>query len=240
MQIHASTQKGPYKSENEDRIIVGSEIISSGGYEAGEAVRMFAIADGVGGNNAGAIASQFVASALAQAGDSEEINFTAINNGLLELSHQQTAFNGMATTLSGIRLCDAAVVVFSVGNTRVYLLQGGRYLKQITQDDTTLSYLLSTGQLTQDDAYSFERKNEITACFGGGNAAYFKLKTYELGGIASPFVITSDGIHDYLSADQMEDILEEYGLTILACEKMISTAREMGSQDDASIMIGEI
>ena len=52
--------------------------------------------------------------------------------------------------------------------------------------------------------------------------------------------MTSDGIHDYISIDLMEDIIAENGITALACEAMISAARDAGSKDDISIVIGEI
>ena len=58
--------------------------------------------------------------------------------------------------------------------------------------------------------------------------------------IASPILMTSDSIHDYLSVDQMEDIIGEHGLTERACEEMISGARIQGSCDDISIVIGAI
>ena len=53
-------------------------------------------------------------------------------------------------------------------------------------------------------------------------------------------MMTSDGIHDYISIDLMEDIIAENGITVLACEAMISAARDAGSNDDISIVIGEI
>ena len=58
--------------------------------------------------------------------------------------------------------------------------------------------------------------------------------------LASPFMMTSDGVHDYISVDQMEDIIAEHGMTISACEAMIATARKNGSMDDSSIVLGVI
>ena len=130
--------------------------------------------------------------------------------------------------------------MFSIGNTRVYLLQSRKYLKQLTTDDTTLNYLLATGQLAPQNADSFERKNEITACFGGGSADLFKVKVNYIEPLIAPFMITSDGIHDYLSVDQMENIIEEHGLNDKTCFEMIQAARNNGSLDDASIIMGGV
>jgi protein phosphatase len=142
--------------------------------------------------------------------------------------------------LSGICCTKGKPQLFSIGNTRVYLLQSRKYLKQLTTDDTILNYLLATGQLSSEDAKSFERKNEITACFGGGSSDLFKVKVSHIEPLTAPIMITSDGIHDYLSVDQMEDIIEEHGLCEDSCIELIKVARSNGSVDDASIVLGGV
>ena len=82
-----------------------------------------------------------------------------------------------------------------------------------------------------------EKKNEIIACFGGGTAALFKAKVSAIV-ISSPILITSDGIHDYLSTDELEDTIDDYGISLQACEKLIELARQNGSKDDASVIMG--
>ena len=201
---------------------------------------ILAIADGVGGNNAGSVASHFIANKVCMLTDITAEVLQKINAELLGLSTENAEYRGMATTLSGVLLADGKACLFSIGNTRVYFLQGGKYLKQLTVDDTTLSYLLETGQMTAEEAGNFDRKNEITACFGGGRADLFKIKLSNMEAVSSPILLTSDGIHDFLSVDQMEDIIGGYGLTEKACEEMISKARLRGSCDDISIIFGGI
>ena len=53
-------------------------------------------------------------------------------------------------------------------------------------------------------------------------------------------MLTSDGIHDYLSADDLEDVIDEYGISLQACEKLIELARSNGSMDDASVILGGV
>lgn len=240
MKIIAITQKGPDKIENEDRIIVGKNIISEGIFQTQLQNGMVAIADGVGGNNAGAVASHYVAKQLTTLNTVSDKELAKINEELLSLSFECQAYENMATTLAGVSSHDGTTQVFSIGNTRVYLLQGSKYLKQLTTDDTTLNFLLSTGQLPPEEADSFDRKNEITACLGGGATQLFKMKYRTIETLASPFMITSDGIHDYISIDLMEDIIADNGITISACKAIITAARNAGSKDDISIVIGEI
>lgn len=238
MKIIANTQKGIGKIENEDRIVVGESVLAGGIQSCEFESGFLAIADGVGGNNAGAVASHFVANKICRLTEVTVEILQTINAELLALSVEKPEYNGMATTLSGILLDAGKSYLFSIGNTRVYLLQGGKYLKQLTVDDTTLNYLLETGQLTPEETESSDRKNELTACFGGGRADLFKIKFSNMESVTCPILLTSDGIHDYLSIDQMEDIIGEYGLTEMACGEMISKARKMGSCDDVSIVLG--
>lgn len=238
MKIIAMTQKGPAKEKNEDRIIVGRSVVAEGNLTTEIANGCIAIADGVGGNNAGYVASHFVANSLAKSKNITVELLAGINAELLELAKSKEEYQGMATTLSGIELSQEQICLFSIGNTRIYTVQSGKYLKQLTTDDTTLNYLLATGRLKQKEAESFDRKNEITACFGGGTADLFKITLDVIESLNSPVLITSDGIHDHLSIDQMEDIIAEYGLSSASCEKMIGAARNSGSIDDISILLG--
>lgn len=240
MNIIAITQKGPNKAENEDRIILGKNIIAEGIFQTQLANGIIAVADGVGGNNAGAVASHYVAQQLSTLNTVSENELTKINEELLSLSLECSSCENMATTLSGVASFNGATQLFSIGNTRIYLLQGRKYLKQLTTDDTTLNYLLATGQLSPEEAKTFNRKNEITACLGGGTAHLFKMKFSTIESLSSPIIMTSDGIHDYISIDLMEDIIAENGITVSACQAMITAARDAGSKDDISIVIGEI
>lgn len=240
MNIIAITQKGPNKVENEDRIILGKNIVAEGVFQTQLVNGIIAVADGVGGNNAGAVASHYVAKQLSTLNAISVNELTRINEKLLSFSSECSSYENMATTLSGIASFNGVTQLFSIGNTRVYLLQGGKYLKQLTTDDTTLNYLVSTGQLSSETAETFDRKNEITACFGGGAAILFKMKYSAIESLSSPVMMTSDGIHDYISVDLMEDIIAEKGITVSACQAMITAARNAGSKDDVSIVLGEI
>ena len=240
MNVIAVTRKGLNKTENEDRIIVGKTIVAGGTLFSEIENGIIAVADGVGGHNAGAIASHFVANKLCHLKEISVELLRTINDELIAISETTERQKGMATTLSGICCTEGKLQLFSIGNTRVYLLQSRKYLKQLTTDDTTLNYLLATGQLAPEDTDSFERKNEITACFGGGSQDLFKMKVTYIEPLAAPVMITSDGIHDYLSVDQMEDIIEKHGLNETACIEMIKLARNNGSLDDASIILGGV
>lgn len=235
MKIYAATQKGVQKARNEDRVVLNQNILTVGIYECECTEGFVAVADGVGGNNAGAVASQFVAEELGKC-DHTIKNLTEINRKLIERSRADEAFAGMATTLAMVDFTEDSAKITYVGNTRVYVVVNGKYLKQLTRDDTTLEYLLATGQLDSFTAESFERKNEITACFGADNPALLKLKQIDASGLDA-LILTSDGIHDYVSLDEMEDIYCTENDRVKFCKKLIEQARKNGSMDDMSISV---
>lgn len=237
MKVIAVTHKGLQKQVNEDRIIIGETILSDGVFEGQLTEGVLAVADGVGGHKAGAVASQFVAEGICRWETVSEDRFYDLNDQLLARSQADPDLSGMATTLSGLCLGSSKAQLFSVGNTRIWQLQSGKYLKQLTHDDTVLQYLLDAGQLTEAEAETFDRKNEITACFGGGSPLFFSIAVQETKLPPAPILITSDGIHDHLSVDNMEMILEELGLTGDACCAMIAAAWQTGSTDDTSILL---
>ncbi|MCD7892059.1 MAG: serine/threonine-protein phosphatase [Erysipelotrichaceae bacterium] len=238
MTIYALTEKSPYKTLNEDRIIIGKSILADGTLVSDINKGIFAVADGVGGNNAGEKASSFVSTKLVALNSVNIELLVSINNELLEYSNNVDDYHGMATTLSGICINDDDISLFNVGNSRTYIIQNNKYLKQLTEDDTTLNFLLKTGQLDVDNVNDFNRKNEITACFGGGNSQLFKIKISSLKSLNSPILITSDGIHDYLSIDEIEDIIIEFGISLDACKELKKAARNAGSTDDISVILG--
>ena len=189
MNVIAVTKKGLNKAENEDRVIVGKTIVADGTLFSEIDKGIIAVADGVGGQNAGAIASHFVANKICSLKEISIDHLKAINDELIAVSESTEGQKGMATTLSGIYCAEGKTQLISIGNTRVYLLQSRKYLKQLTTDDTTLNYLLATGQLSPEDVESFERKNEITACFGGGSADLFKIRVNYIEPLVAPVII---------------------------------------------------
>lgn len=241
MKVTALTRKGVNKLENEDRIVVGSVVISDGPFTCNLHNCFLAIADGVGGNNAGATASHFVSEAISRASGIDPEMFETINERLIEESLKDSRLEKMATTLTGINFSDVKRTVFHIGNTRAYTLANGKYLRQLTTDDTTVQHLLTYGRLSDEEAKQYVRKNEITACFGAGNNSLFKLKVIEMDVQKYPiFLLTSDGIHDYLTTDDLEEIIGEYCSAFsIACEEIMKMAIKKGSVDDMSIIIAD-
>lgn len=236
--IYLSSHKGAEKNKSDDSVLIGSQIFS----EATEITDVpeeafICVADGVGGNNAGDEASTFVLKALSESvwegADSLRERLQHINEELIERGKENRALNDMATTLSGLYIKEGEMNLVHVGNTRIYTMQG-RYLKQLTADHTVYNWLKSLGRIEEADACN---KNEITSCFGGGDAKLLEKLQINPVNFSKTLLITSDGIHEYVSIDELEEIINSDIPNDKKCDAMIEAARDNGSADDATSVL---
>lgn len=235
--IYVASRTGAHHEICEDAVLVGRRILSG----ASEALPMpeegfICIADGVGGNNGGAAASRYVLQALsetAERGNALKEALAGINQSLIDHAKATPEARNMATTLTGICRRGKAYKLIHIGNTRAYIKQG-RYLKQITSDHTTYNWLKSSGRA---EAAEECNKNEITNCFGGADPSLLsKLVVSDLPSF-SMMVFTSDGVHEYVDLDALEEILFGEGPCAEKCEVILNMAKNNGSEDDMTIAV---
>ena len=240
MRVYLDTEKGIDKPGSEDRVLVGDQIYIEQYAETNLAAGPVVVADGVGGNNGGAVAAYQVCKGLVQMKDADPTLFARINDELLEMGNSSERLKDMATTVSGIYFSpDDNNFIFHVGNTRVYAIQAAMYLRQLTRDDTVVEYLVQTGKLSEEDALNYPARNEITACFGGGKASLLKMKVLPIDTSEyTMFLLTCDGIHETLTIDEIEDIIGEadgdWGTVV---KMLVRSAKHKGSTDDCTALI---
>lgn len=239
MKVYISSAAGKSKKDSEDRILVGQQVFLEGDNLVEMESGYVALADGVGGNNAGAVAAFNICKGTATLSAPNIEGFQSLNDQLIQKSITYEDFNKMATTLSGIFFTtENAPLCFHVGNTRIYAIQAKQYLRQLTEDDTVVNYLVKTGKLSEEEAANYPARNEITACFGGGSASLLKMKLFHADPHCQQYLLTCDGIHDSLSIDSMEDVLERCsGNWEQATARLVQTAQENGSTDDCTAVI---
>lgn len=236
--IYVSTHAGQRHNISEDAVLVGPEVIFETSTELPIPENGFVcIADGVGGNRGGNQAAQFVLKSLSKvSADTDEDlknNLREINESLISTARAEGVAPDMATTLTGFFFHGNLCRLIHVGNTRVYIRQG-KYLKQITSDHTTYNWLLSSGQV---DVAEQCNKCEITNCFGGNNPDLLaKLLITECQRF-SLALLTSDGVHEYVDIDSLEDIVSGEGSLADKCEEIIQRAIKAGSEDDLTVVI---
>lgn len=200
------------------------------------------VADGVGGNAGGRIASRYIAHQISQADflsmTQQDIHafVTDVNVNLIAHATLIPNQSEMATTLTCVVAAKDGYYLIHAGNTRLYVMQGS-YLKQLTTDHTTYNWLIECGQYKAADAC---KKSEINCCFGGGSERYSnRLVIEKVFGDYFPdtLILTSDGIHDFVSIDCMEDALSSSYSDSEAAQIIANTARKNGSTDDTTVII---
>ncbi len=232
------TRAGEGKETSEDSVLVGSQRYSDVMDTAEIPENGFVcVADGVGGNQAGEIASSFILEALSECAwdedDALREKLREINHLLIENSLSNFERRNMATTLSGICFNGDQMKLIHVGNTRIYAMQG-HYLKQLTSDHTVYNWLKSLGRTEEAEACN---KNEITSCFGGGDEKLMqKLQILPVNAVRT-LLITSDGIHEYVSLDDLEDILNSNIPDDEKCGAIAEAAQNAGSTDDMTAVL---
>ena len=236
--IYVMTQAGHGKDISEDTVLVGGQIYSN----VTDMVDvpdegLICVADGVGGNNAGEEASTFVLEALTEYqwsdDDAMREKLMEINRQLIAMSKEDSKLSNMATTLSGVCIKDGELKVVHVGNTRVYAMQG-HYLKQLTSDHTVYNWLKSLGRIEEAEACN---KNEITSCFGGGDEKLLEKLYIQSVNEVKTLLLTSDGIHEYVSIDDLEDIINSDIPNDEKCNAIQEAALLAGSTDDITAVL---
>src|SRR5204862_369715 len=161
-QIGHGTDTGKKRRRNEDTYVVEPPL--------------FAIADGMGGAQAGELASSLAAGAVRGdegAAGSGERRFTELiheaNRRVYQRSSQDAAASGMGTTMTVAFVGDANVAFGHVGDSRAYLIRDGK-LEQLTEDHSLVAELVRTGKLSPEEAGTHPQRSVITRALGTGRA----------------------------------------------------------------------
>lgn len=249
MKIYAYVEKGMGKTECQDRVLVGDTILAGGfltAEYAGENNLLVAVADGVGGYPGGEKASLLAVDSIRVLNRRSNLIEEDIR-GLMERTNMQIkktgqmnpGYESMATTLTALAMNQEKAVVIHIGNCR--LCSGKRYLQSLTKDQTVVAEMLSRGEMTEEEALVSPIRNQISACLGGNREGLFdKLRVESNNGIIEQqdnLILTCDGIHDYVSDEELEDKLGEGTNAQAVCKEIAELARAKGSTDDISIII---
>lgn len=242
--VTVCTMHGINKLESDDSVLIGKTIVNDSCAKTEIAAPAWVcLCDGVGGNAGGREASMFVCSSLAeqpipQDEDGVKATIETINHMLLERAVRTLDHRHMATTATVLLFLEDAVYLAHIGNTRLYALRGG-FLQQITEDHTTYRWLINTGNM---EAAEHCNKSEIRGAMGGGSNGY--IKTLEVKRVferklPSKLLMTTDGIHDTLTTDEMEEIISNAENTEACVRQLCAAALAAGTDDDRSAIMIE-
>jgi protein phosphatase len=203
---------------------------------------LFAVADGMGGAQAGEVASRMAVEAFERADESgaapeELLRRTAqeANREIFDLAQGDSSRSGMGTTLTAALLHGDEISFGHVGDSRAYVFREGK-LKQITNDHSLVEELRRQGKLTRDQAAEHPQRSVITRALGPEPNVDVDTMTFS----ARPgdvFLLCSDGLTTMLEDEDVAAILARESDLHKAARRLVRAANERGGRDNITVVL---
>ncbi|MGA4840764.1 Stp1/IreP family PP2C-type Ser/Thr phosphatase [Streptomyces sp. G45] len=233
LRFAAGSHKGMIREGNEDSGYAGP--------------RLLAIADGMGGQAAGEVASSEVISTLVTLDDdvpgSDILTSlgTAVqraNDQLRLMVEEDPQLEGMGTTLTALLWTGQRLGLVHVGDSRAYLLRDG-VLTQITQDHTWVQRLVDEGRITEEEATTHPQRSLLMRALGSGDHVEPDLSIREVRA-GDRYLICSDGLSGVVSHQTMEDTLASYQGPQETVQELIQLALRGGGPDNITVIVADV
>jgi serine/threonine protein phosphatase PrpC len=247
IEAYGRTDVGRRRKINEDSFLVSPE------------TSLFAVCDGMGGHNAGEVASRMaietLSSFIEKSGIEREITWpwgldanlsfdgnrvkTAIklaNAKVFQAADNREELTGMGTTVVAAVATDKVLTIGSAGDSRCYLVRAGA-LRQLTRDDSWVSAALGEGILNSDDVEHHPLRNVITKAVGARDTIDLDVieHHFEPGDVA---MLCSDGLHGMLNDQELARLLlAPAGSLEEAATRLIDAANEAGGRDNVTVVL---
>lgn len=223
------TDVGKVRANNQDAPIVS------------EKLRLYGVADGMGGHKGGEVASTSARDDLLRELEGKTPSVATLSGAIEEVNrqiyHQQEhddALTGMGTTLSVLWMSDNFVYIGHVGDSRVYLLRDGEF-KQMTLDHSLVEQLVREGVLTEEEAQNHPMRNIITRAIGTDESVEVDVVVEERRK-GDLWLACSDGLHGLVDDRQMRDALRQYAPE-KAADVLLKAALDAGGRDNVTLVI---
>jgi serine/threonine protein phosphatase PrpC len=248
LEIVSQTHPGVVRSHNEDSV---AHDASCG---------LVVLADGMGGHNAGEIASGITVSLITTEikhslestrpegrGESgEDVGVTLLrekvqkaNESIYHTSQSQAQYDGMGTTVVAGLFYDNRLAVAHVGDSRMYRLRGEMF-EALTRDHSLLQEQIDRGLLSQKDARLSKNKNLITRAVGVDPAVEVEIQVHAVH-VGDIYLLCSDGLNDLVEEDEISATLQMLRANLhLMARQLIEMANDNGGRDNVSVILVKI
>ena len=245
----ARTDPGMVRGHNEDAVFVNPNL--------GLAI----LADGMGGYNAGEVASgmatMFLSSELESAIAAKPPHLidpisgepfahqylidkiATANSAIFNAAESQPQYAGMGTTLVTTLFYDNKVTVAHLGDSRLYRLRGDEFIV-LTRDHSLLQEQIDSGMISAEDARFSQNKNLVTRALGVDPSVETEIHDYpvEVGDI---YLLCSDGLNDMVEAEEIQMTLQMLSANLeLAATQLIEMANDNGGRDNVSVILVKV
>lgn len=244
LEVAVCSDPGIVRSHNEDAVFADAEL--------GIAI----LADGMGGYNAGEVASGMATTLLATSfsnllsglesgiepeffGDPKQLMHDEIcgtNAAIFNASHSQPQYSGMGTTLVFSWFLDNRLYLGHVGDSRAYLWRGER-LQQLTKDHSLLQEQIDSGMISVEEARYSANRNLVTRALGIEPEVEVDLGEHDVFS-GDLILLCSDGLNDMLDDDEIAEVLEMHAKNLTtAAQRLVEVANENGGRDNVSVIL---
>jgi len=258
VKVFARTDVGQIREHNEDNFLVADLSRKARGLlEANRSTvvgpqgSLFAVCDGMGGAAAGEIASQLAVDILYErmvegledghALSRDELarrlvrGIEAAGLRIFQEAKLDRTRRGMGTTVTAAALVDDYLFFAQVGDSRGYVLRDG-HLVQLTRDQSLVNQLIEAGQLTEEEAETFEHNNIILQALGTADTVQVDLTFCELKR-GDTLLLCSDGLSGMVRFDDVREVLRASSEPIEACKLLTERANQAGGHDNITVIV---
>jgi protein phosphatase len=210
---------------------------------------LFVVADGVGGAQAGDVASQMAVEILGEAftnlregGDVEDLMKLAIeraNGAIFQMSHDLAQLSTMATTIVALQLTGNIATIGHVGDSRLYRLDSRGQLFRETQDHSVVEEEVRAGRMTPAQAAHHPSRNVISRALGAEHLVEVDLKTIMIEPNTT-FLLCSDGITRHIEDHEIRDLLVSMPIPSEICARMKEICYSRGAEDNLTAVIVKV
>lgn len=238
LNIGAMSHVGRVRDVNED-----SYCIVEGNYN------LFIVADGMGGHNAGEVASYLAVDAIKNhISKYISVNmedqlvkgiiyeaFNKANETIYAHARENISCDGMGTTTTLALIIDSNLYIGHVGDSRVYLIKNGK-IQQITSDHSLVAELVRSGNITEAEAKKHPRKNIITRALGTEENIKVDIFTTSFSPL-DILILCTDGLSNFVDKYEIEKVALEIKDSNEVCERLIYMANKRGGYDNITVLV---
>lgn len=233
----ASSDTGTLRVQNEDSFLAQEKI--------------FVVADGMGGHNAGEVASAMAIKMLAEAqmngiADASQLAkvIEQINHSIFQAAANQTDQRGMGTTLAVLALTpnqttnEVSAAVANIGDSRTYLFRNDEF-RQVSVDHSYVQDLVSEGLITREEARTHARRNIVTRALGIEPSV--AVDTWTLPLITGDrYVLCSDGLVDEVTDEAIEKCVKQKIEPQKIADQLVAIANANGGRDNITVIVVDV
>lgn len=238
MQIGFRTDIGQKRKNNEDAV---------GVYYNQEDIPLAIVADGMGGHQAGDVASQMLVQNLGEAWEIETVTEQDVilqwllkkiqleNEKIFEQGEQNISLSGMGTTIVAVVPIGNKLLLAHVGDSRAYLFSNGEF-KQVTEDHSLVNELVKSGEITKEQAVVHPRRNVLVRSIGMPGVVEIDVVDIDWQS-KDILLLCSDGLTNMLSDEEIANILQSEITLEQKLDMLIHLANEAGGRDNITVLI---